>query len=192
MNFEGFNLGVCMCGSFCTYAVVMEKIKQLSALGINLFPVMSEAAQTTDTRFGSSADFYAMLSDICGRKPITSIAEAEPIGPRKELDAMLVAPCTGNTLAKLNNGITDGAVTMACKAHLRNEKPLIIALATNDALGVNLQNIGGLMIRKNIFFVPFGQDDFANKPMSMIAHFNDIIPTIESACMGRQLQPLIY
>ena len=151
MNFEGFNLGVCMCGSFCTYAVVMEKIKQLSALGINLFPVMSEAAQTTDTRFGSSADFYAMLSDICGRKPITSIAEAEPIGPRKELDAMLVAPCTGNTLAKLNNGITDGAVTMACKAHLRNEKPLIIALATNDALGVNLQNIGGLMIRKNIF-----------------------------------------
>ncbi len=192
MNFEGFNLGVCMCGSFCTYALVMEKIKQLSELGINIYPILSETAQTTDTRFGKSQDFYNQLIAISGRKPITTVAEAEPIGPQKKLDAMLVAPCTGNTLAKLNCGITDGAVTMACKAHLRNDKPLIIALATNDALGVNLQNIGGLIIRKNIYFVPFGQDDFVNKPMSMIAHFNDILPTIESACKGKQLQPLIY
>ncbi len=192
MNFEGFNLGVCMCGSFCTHSAVIEKIKQLGGLGINLYPVISESVQTTDTRFGTSESLYKTLCEICGREPITTIEQAEPLGPAKKLDAMLVAPCTGNTLAKLNNGITDGAVTMACKAHLRNDKPLIIALATNDALGVNLQNIGGLIIRKNIYFVPYGQDDFAKKPMSMIAHFNDIIPTVESACMGRQLQPLIY
>jgi dipicolinate synthase subunit B len=192
MNFEGFNLGVCMCGSFCTYASVFEKIKQLKELGINLYPVMSEAAQSTDSRFGKGCDFYDKLGEICGRNVITTISEAEPIGPKNNLDAMLVAPCTGNTLAKLNNGITDGAVTMACKAHLRNNKPLIIALATNDALGVNLQNIGGLMIRKNIYFVPFGQDNCIKKPMSMIAHFNDIVPTIEAACTGKQLQPIIY
>jgi dipicolinate synthase subunit B len=192
MNFEGFNLGICMCGSFCTYAPVFEKIKQLRELGINLYPVMSEAAQSTDSRFGKGCEFRSQLCEICGRDVITTVAQAEPIGPKNNLDAMLVAPCTGNTLAKLNHGITDGAVTMACKAHLRNNKPLIIALATNDALGVNLQNIGGLMIRKNIYFVPFGQDDCIKKPMSMIAHFNDIVPTIEAAYMGKQLQPITY
>jgi dipicolinate synthase subunit B len=192
MNFEGFNLGVCICGSFCTHSVVLDKLQQLKELGIRLYPVISESVQKTDTRFGKSVDFCQRVYEICERVPITTIAEAEPIGPKKELDAMLVAPCTGNTLAKLNNGTTDGAVTMACKAHLRNDRPLIIALATNDALGVNLQNIGGLIIRKNIFFVPFGQDDFIKKPMSMIAHFNDIVPTVESACMGKQLQPVIY
>jgi dipicolinate synthase subunit B len=191
-GFSDFNLGICMCGSFCTYSVVMEKIRQLSKLGINLYPVMSDVAQTTDTRFGKAETFYTELCDICGRKPITTIAEAEPIGPQKKLDAMIVAPCTGNTLARLANGITDGPVTMACKAHLRNDKPLILAVATNDALGVSLQNIGRLIIRKNIYFVPFGQDDFKNKPMSMVAHFNDIIPTIEMACSGKQLQPIIY
>jgi dipicolinate synthase subunit B len=192
MNFEGFNLGVCMCGSFCTYAPVLEKIKQLKELGINLYPIMSEASQSTDSRFGRGCDFRKQLSELCNRDVITTIAQAETIGPKNNLDAMLVAPCTGNTLAKLNNGITDGPVTMACKAHLRNNKPLIIALATNDALGVNLQNIGGLIIRKNIYFVPFGQDDCIKKPMSMIAHFNDIVPAIESACVGKQLQPIIY
>lgn len=191
MNFKGFNLGICMCGSFCTYAVVMDKIRQLADMGINLYPIMSEAALSNDTRFGKSVDFYEELKSICGKEPITTIAEAEPIGPKKMLDAMLVAPCTGNTLAKLNNGITDGAVTMACKAHLRNDRPLIIALATNDALGVNLQNIGGLIIRKNIYFVPFGQDDCIKKPMSMISHFDKIVPAIESACEGKQLQPII-
>ena len=181
-----------MCGSFCTYSQVFEKIKQLRDLGIELYPIMSEAAQNTDTRFGKAEEHYLRLCDICGREPVVSIAEAEPIGPKKLFDAMLVAPCTGNTLAKLSNGITDSTVTMACKAHLRNNKPLIIALATNDALGVSMQNIGKLMVRKNIYFVPFGQDDCFKKPQSMVAHFNDIVPSIEAACHGKQLQPVIY
>lgn len=191
MNFEGFSLGICMCGSFCTYAAVFDIIKELKRNGMELYPVISETSQKTVNRFGSGDVFMMQLEEMCGRKPITSIEGAEPIGPKKNLDAMLVAPCTGNTLAKLNNGICDSVVTMACKAHLRNDKPLILAPASNDALGVNLQNIGGLMIRKNIYFVPFGQDDCIKKPMSMIAHFEYILPAIEAACMGKQIQPVI-
>lgn len=191
MKLDGFNLGVCMCGSFCTYSAVLDMIKELKKNGMELYPIISEASQKTVNRFGSGEGFMLTLRDICGREPITTIEGAEPIGPEKKLDAMLVAPCTGNTLAKLNNGICDSVVTMACKAHLRNDKPLILAPASNDALGANLQNIGGLMVRKNIYFVPFGQDDCIKKPMSMIAHFDYVLPAIEAACDGKQLQPVL-
>lgn len=191
MNWQGLNIGVCMCGSFCTFKAVMTEIEALVALGINVVPIMSYNAQTIDTRFGKAQDFISRLEKMTGNKVITTIDGAEPIGPENKLDIMLVAPCTSNTMAKLNMGITDGPVTMACKAHLRNNKPVVIAMATNDALGVSLKNIGELMVRKNIYFVPFGQDDCEKKPLSMIAHFDEIINTLEKAMEGRQVQPIL-
>lgn len=143
VELKGINLGLCMCGSFCTYKKSFEAIERLKKIGVNIYPVMSKISYTTDTRFGKALEFRKRLEDITGNKIIDSVFSAEPIGPQNFLDIMLVAPCTGNTMAKLNNGITDGPVTMACKAHLRNNKPLVLCLATNDALGINLKNIGG-------------------------------------------------
>ncbi|MDO5389132.1 MAG: dipicolinate synthase subunit B, partial [Clostridia bacterium] len=149
-------------------------------------------ADSISTRVGAVEDFRDKLYDISGNNIISTIKEAEPIGPQKLLDIMLVAPCTGNTMAKLNNGITDTPVTMACKAHLRNNRPLVLALATNDALGASLQNIGGLMVRKNIYFVPFGQDNAEKKPLSMVADFSKIYDTLCCAMEGKQIQPIIF
>ncbi len=188
---QGLNIGLCLCGSFCTFSQVVEEIRNLKERGYNIYPIMSYNAESMDTRFGTAEHFRNEIMDITGNKIISSIKEAEPIGPGKYIDVMVVAPCTGNTLAKLNNGITDTPVTMACKAHLRNNRPLVLAISTNDALGVSLKNIGGLMIRKNIYFVPFGQDNYEKKPLSMIADFGKIEDTIKCAVEGKQIQPIL-
>ena len=147
---------------------------------------------TSDSRFGDAAGFQARIEKICGRPIIQTIPQAEPIGPKKLLDALVIAPCTGNTIAKLANGITDTTVTMAAKAHLRNSRPVILAVSTNDGLSANGKNIGELMNRKNIYFVPFGQDDPVHKPCSLVADFALIGPTIHEALEGRQIQPVLY
>ncbi len=191
MNEQGLNIGLCLCGSFCTLSQVVEEIKKLKEKGYNIYPIMSYNAGSMDTRFGDAEYFRNEIVSITGNSIISSIKEAEPIGPKKYLDVMVVAPCTGNTLAKLNNGITDTPVTMACKAHLRNNRPLVLAISTNDALGVSLKNIGGLIIRKNIYFVPFGQDNYEKKPLSMIADFTKLENTIKYAVKGQQIQPIL-
>ncbi len=192
MDLQGINLGLCMCGSFCTFGEVMREVEKLSKRKIKIHPIFSYNADSINTRFGAVEDFREKLYDITGNEIISTIKEAEPIGPQKLLDIMLVAPCTGNTMAKLANGITDTPVTMACKAHLRNDRPLVLAPATNDALGVSLKNIGELMIRKNIYFVPFGQDNPEKKPLSMIADFSRIYDTLCLAMEGKQIQPIVF
>ena len=188
---EGKTVGFAMTGSFCTFARVIEQIRALSALGAKLVPIMSRTAADTDTRFGRAADIDAEIEEICGRKILTTVFETEPIGPKGYLDLLIVAPCTGNSLAKLAAGIADTSVTMAVKAHLRNAKPVLLAVSTNDGLGANAANIGRLMARKNIYFVPFGQDDCVNKENSLVADFEMIPQTIECALGGRQIQPLL-
>lgn len=183
-------IGYACCGSFCTLSRSLEQMERL-AKDYQLFPIVSGAVASTDTRFGKATDFLALMEAISGRVPITTIAEAEPLGPAIPLEALIIAPCTGNTLAKMANGITDTSVTMAAKAHLRNGRPLIIALASNDALSANLRNIGTLLERKNIFFVPLGQDDPKSKPHSMVCDFARIPETLEAALEGRQLQPIL-
>ena len=184
------NLGFAMCGSFCTFHQVFPIMETLSEEH-KLFPIFSTAVCTTDSRFGEAQSFLAFAERICNRSVIHSIADAEPIGPKKLLDALVIAPCTGNTLAKLAHGIADGPVTMAAKSHLRNGRPVIIAVSTNDALGAAAENIGKLLARKNYYFVPFRQDDFENKPTSMVADFSLIPQTVADALEGRQLQPLL-
>ena len=177
-NFVGKNIGIGITGSYCTYKKVFEELRRLADTKANIFTIFSDNASTTDTRFGKSKDFL-------------TIPAAEPIGPKSMLDILVIAPCTGNTLSKLANGISDTPVLMAAKAHLRNNRPLVIFLSTNDALGMNLKNIGILLNTKNIYFVPFGQDDYIKKPNSMIAHVDLIEDTIEKALIGRQIQPVI-
>ena len=183
-------IGFAACGSFCTLSRAISQMEQL-AREHTLVPIVSPAVATTDTRFGKAADLLALMESISGRKPITTIAEAEPLGPALPLEALIIAPCTGNTLAKMASGITDTSVTMAAKAHLRNGRPLIIALASNDALSANLRNIGTLLERKNIYFVPLGQDDPIAKPHSMVCDFSRIPETLSAALIGRQLQPIL-
>ena len=156
-----------------------------------VFPIFSAVSCSTDSRFGKAEDFIAYAQRICNRNVIRTIADAEPIGPKKLLDALIIAPCTGNTLAKLAHGIADGPVTMAAKSHLRNGRPVIIAVSTNDALGAAAENIGRLLARKNYYFVPFRQDDALNKPTSMVADFTRIPDTLASALDGKQLQPIL-
>lgn len=184
-------IGYAMCGSFCTLKASVEALSRLSGSGYDILPIMSEACYTTDTRFGTAADFIDKVEDLCKQKIIHTSKDAEPIGPKGLLDALIIAPCTGNTLAKIAAGITDSSVTMAAKAHLRNSRPLVIAIATNDALSANLKNIGILMERKNIYFVPFGQDDPYKKPSSMIADFLKTETTLTEALKGDQLQPIL-
>lgn len=184
-------LGFAVCGSFCTFEPVFAALEQLREEYDEIIPIMSEVSASTDTRFGSAAIWKARLSAICGRPIIQTMAGAEPIGPKKLLDALVVAPCTGNTLAKLAAGICDSTVTLACKAHLRNGRPLILAISSNDALGVGARNLGQLLCRKNLYFVPFRQDDPLRKPRSLIADFNRIGDTVEAALRGEQLQPLL-
>jgi len=191
MDISNLTIGFALTGSFCTFKKVMPEVKKLVDMGANVIPIMSENARTMDTRFGKAQDFIDQLEQITGNSLISSINMAEPIGPKALLDVLVIAPCTGNTLGKLYNGITDTCVTMAAKAHLRNNKPLIIAVSTNDGLGANAKNIGLLLNMKNIYFVPFGQDDPLKKQNSLVAHMDMIIPTIESALNHKQIQPVL-
>ena len=187
---DKIRLGFAMCGSFCTFKLVLEELERL-AKDYDITPIMSQGAAFTDTRFGKAEDFRRRVAEICGMEPITTIADAEPIGPRALLDVLVIEPCTGNTLGKLANGITDTPVTMAAKAHLRNGRPLVLAVSTNDALGASARNIGTLMNAKNIFFVPMRQDSPRGKPASLVADFSETAAAIKSALEGRQTQPLL-
>lgn len=190
MTLEGKNVGFALTGSFCTYEDVYKEIENLVQAGANVYTVFSDRAQVTDTRFGKAKDFLKRAKEITGIEAATTIVDAENFTPRAILDIVIIAPCTGNTLAKLANSITDSPVLMTAKGHLRNGKPVVIALATNDGLGNNLKNIGQLLNSKNIYFVPFGQDNYRKKPNSLVAHFNQIIPTLEEALDGKQIQPV--
>ncbi|MBE5964348.1 MAG: dipicolinate synthase subunit B [Lachnospira sp.] len=191
MKLEGKNVGFAITGSFCTFAQIKEEIKKLVEEKANVIPIFSYNAQSTDTRFCNAKEYVKEIEEITGNKAILTIADAEPIGPKNLTDIMIIAPCTGNTLAKLYHGITDTPVLMAAKSHSRNKKPLVISVSTNDALGMNFKNIGGLMAVKEIYFVPFGEDNPKGKPKSMIAYVKDIIPTLEMALDGVQIQPIV-
>ena len=190
-DFHDKNIGIAITGSYCTFSKIFEELEKLAETGAELYTVFSDRASTTDSRFGESEHFLKRAQEITGKKPITTIPDAEPIGPKSMFDILVIAPCTGNTLSKLANGISDTPVLMAAKAHLRNNKPLVISLSTNDALGMNLKNIGILLNTKNIYFVPFGQDNYKAKPNSMISHVELLPQTIEKALEGSQLQPVI-
>ncbi len=189
---DSIRLGFALCGSFCTFEKAIACMEDLAKKGYDLTPIMSSTAYETDTRFGRALDIVARVEDICKKKVIYTITAAEPIGPQKLLDAIAVAPCTGNTLAKLAGGITDSAVTMACKAHLRNSRPVVLALSTNDALGASAVNIGSLLSRKNIYFVPFSQDDPEKKPFSMTADLSLLEDSVKAALDRIQLQPIVF
>ena len=184
------NIGFALCGSFCTFNQVFP-VMETMAKDHTMIPIFSAAVRSTDTRFGNAEEHFARVRDICGRKPICTVAEAEPIGPKKLLDALVIAPCTGNTLAKLAHSIADGPVTMAAKSHLRNGRPILVAVSTNDALNGAAENIGKLLARKHYYFVPFGQDNPERKPTSMVAHFAMIPQALDAAMEGRQLQPIL-
>ena len=184
-------VGFALCGSFCTHAAVLKELEHICREYGTVLPIVSQACQTTDTRFGRAEDFLARVEELTGHKPIDSIQAAEPIGPKQLLDVLVIAPCTGNTLAKLAAGVTDTPVTMAAKAHLRNDRPLVAAIATNDGLSAAARNIGELLVRKNFYFVPFGQDNAAAKPCSLVADFGKIPETVDAALRGEQLQPVL-
>jgi len=188
---QDITLGFAMCGSFCTFHPVLAQLKLLKKDFPNIIPIMSETSYDTDTRFGNAEEFRSQLETICGKPVLHTIPETEPIGPKRLLDALILAPCTGNTLAKLANGIADTAVTLACKAHLRNERPIVLAVSTNDGLGANAASIGTLLARKHIFFVPFGQDAALQKPCSLVADFSQLGQTVHAALQGEQIQPIL-
>lgn len=187
---KSVKMGFAFTGSFCTFDKVIRELEKLTAI-YDVTPIMSAASATTDTRFGTAEGFKKKIKELCNKDIILTIAQAEPIGPKKLLDVLVIAPCTGNTIAKLALAETDTSVTMAAKAHLRNERPLIIAPSTNDGLGANAKNLGLLLNTKNIYFVPFGQDDPINKHKSLVSDFSKIIPTVEEALNGRQIQPIL-
>ena len=184
-------VGFALCGSFCTHARVLKELEKLCGEYETVVPVVSEICQATSTRFGTAREFISRVEGLTGHKAIGSVAEAEPIGPKNLLDVLVIAPCTGNTLGKLAAGITDTAVTMAAKAHLRNNRPVVIGLASNDGLSGAAKHLGELLARKNYFFVPFGQDDPEAKPSSLVADFSRIGETVDAALQGRQLQPIL-
>lgn len=183
-------LGLALCGSYCTYEKLFAAAEKLSDK-YELIPIMSENAAETDTRFGAASEHIKRLMLLSGKKVVTTIAEAEPLGPATPMDALLIAPCTGNTLAKLANGITDTSVTMAAKAHMRNGRPVIIALSTNDGLSGSAENIAKLLNRKGVYFVPFRQDDPAKKPRSLQADLSLLDETVQAALRGWQIQPIL-
>ena len=184
------NIGFAMCGSFCTFDKAFQAMETVASIH-TVFPIFSHAAYTMDSRFGTAEEHFARATEICGKEPLHTIPQVEPIGPKKLLDALVIAPCTGNTLAKLAHSIADSPVTMAAKSHLRNGRPVLIAVSTNDALAGAAENIGRLLARKNYYFVPFGQDDPEKKPTSMVADFLKILPALEAALEGKQLQPML-
>ena len=184
------NIGFALCGSFCTFSRVFPVMEAL-AREHTVFPIFSHSTYTIDSRFGTAKEHIEKATQICGRTPIHTIAQAEPIGPQKLLDILVIAPCTGNTLAKLSHSIADGPVTMAAKSHLRNGRPILLAVSTNDALAGAAENIGRLLSRKHYFFVPFGQDDPLGKPTSLVADFGRIPEALTLAGEGRQMQPIL-
>lgn len=184
------NVGFALCGSFCTYQQVFP-ILELLCRDYQVTPIFSEAAYHTDSRFGTAKEHIDLARELCGRDPLHTISQVEPVGPKKLFDILVIAPCTGNTLAKLAHGIADGPVTMAAKSHLRNGRPVLIAISTNDALSGAAENIGKLLNRKHYYFVPFRQDDPLQKPNSMVADFSRLPQALEAALDGQQLQPLI-
>lgn len=188
---DNLTIGFAMCGSFCTHAQAMSALEQVQARWHNVVPIVSECTADTDTRFGTAHDLMREIERICDHRVISSVKAAEPIGPQKLLDLLIICPCTGNTLGKLAAGITDTSVTMAAKAHLRNGRPLLIAPATNDGLATSAVNIGTLLSRKYIYFVPFGQDDPEKKPTSLITDFSLVADAAQAALEGQQLQPLL-
>lgn len=185
------NIGFAITGSFCTFDKIKIEMKKLVNTGANVIPIFSFNTQQLDSRFGNAKDLMEEIEAIAGNKAICTIPQAEPIGPKNLIDLLVIAPCTGNTLAKLANGITDTPVLMAAKAHMRNNRPVVISISTNDALSNSLKNIGVLMNMKNIYFVPFGQDNHVKKPYSMIAHTDLLIPTLEAALEKQQIQPIV-
>jgi len=190
-NMEGVRVGYALCGSFCTIKKSIAQMKLFKDTGALLYPIMSEIVYSTDTRFGTAESLIKQVEDICERKVIHDVIGAEPIGPKQMLDILIVAPCTGNTMGKLACCITDSSVTMAAKAHLRNERPLLIAPATNDALSSSAKNIGILLATKNVFFVPFCQDSPELKPRSCISDFSKIYDSAVAALQGNQVQPIL-
>ena len=184
-------VGYAMCGSFCTFSRTIPQMKKLVSMGAKVLPVMSQNAYSTDTRFYKAEDFVSEVENVTGNKVIHTISDAEPIGPKKMCDVLVVAPCTGNTLAKIANGITDTSVTMAVKSHLRIKRPVLLCIATNDGLGASAQNIGKLLNTKNIYFVPFSQDDPVSKPNSLVADFSLIPECVKLSLELVQFQPII-
>lgn len=185
-------VGFALTGSYCTFKKILPEMEKVKNMGFTILPIISENVSKTDTRFGESAFFCQEIERICDNQIIKTIKDAEPIGPKNLLDALIVAPCTGNSLAKLASGIADTSVTMAVKATLRNEKPVIIGVSTNDGLGNACKNIGSLLNYKNIYFVPFNQDDPYYKPRSLVCDMSKIAITLTSALKGEQIQPIIY
>lgn len=191
MLLEGVRVGFAITGSFCTLAKTVPQVEVLVNEGAVVTTILSDSVNNYDTRFGTAEDLKNKLQVITGRKSLTTIVEAEPIGPKALLDILVIAPCTGNTIAKIANAITDGPVTMACKAHLRNMRPVVIAVSTNDGLSANARNIGVLLNTKNIYMVPFGQDDPVKKCTSLVADFDQILPTVLGALQNNQMQPIL-
>lgn len=183
-------LGFGICGSFCTHSKMLAVMAQL-AEHYEIYPIMSEITASTDTRFGTKEDLFSHVFDITGKSPILTVKDAEPLGPQIPLDGLLICPCTGNTLAKFAHGITDSAVTMAAKATARCSRPVVLSVASNDALGANLQNIGILYNKKNVYFVPLSQDDSIKKPYSLVCDFSQVEKTVALALKGEQLQPFL-
>jgi len=191
MTLDNKQIGFAVTGSFCTFDTALVCMEELTKAGSHVTGILSQAASCTDTRFMTSDSLKESIYDLTSRPIITSMSEAEPVGPKKLFDLLIVLPTTGNTIAKLAAGITDTAVTMAVKSHLRNNRPVVLAISTNDALGNNAKNIGTLLNTKNIFFVPFGQDDPIMKPKSMVFLKEQVIPALEEALESRQIQPLL-
>ncbi len=183
-------IGYALCGSFCTHEKSVKALSTIVKAGFEVLPIMSECVYNNDTKFGKAQELKKKIEELCGREIIHTIVDAEPLGPKIELEALVISPCTGNTLAKMANGITDTAVCMAAKAHLRSDRPLVIALASNDALSTNLKNMGVLLSRKCVYFTPMYQDDPEKKPHSLVSDFDLLLPTLKSALAGNQIQKI--
>ncbi|RJE86805.1 dipicolinate synthase subunit B [Paenibacillus sp. 1011MAR3C5] len=191
MNWNGITVGYALSGSHCTFAEVMPEIKRFVDAGANVVPIVSNTLITTDTRFGTAKEWQEQLTGITGNEIISTIVQAEPLGPSKLLDVLVIAPCTGNTTSRLANAITDSAVLMAAKAQMRNSRPVVLAISTNDGLGLNAANIAKLLVAKHIYFVPYGQDNPTQKPNSLVARMDLVMEACEAALQGKQLQPLL-
>jgi len=190
-NCKNLNIGIAICGSFCTHSKILSVIEKLVQKKYNIIPIVSECVATTDTRFGKAKDFLEALEKITKHKVVSTIVDAEPLGPNNAIDVLVIAPLTGNTLAKIANGVNDTAVTMACKSHIRNDKPVVLGISTNDAMGLNYKNIATLMSSKNFYFIPFAQDNVVGKPKSLIANWDKVEETILEAAKGMQIQPVL-
>jgi dipicolinate synthase subunit B len=191
MEVKGKRIGFGLTGSHCTYDAVYPQIEALVKAGADVVPIVTATVKQTETRFGKGEDWIERIENLTGKKVIQSIVDAEPLGPKKPLDCMVIAPLTGNSMSKLANALTDSPVLMAAKATLRNHHPVVVGISTNDALGLNGVNLMRLMATKNIYFIPFGQDHPFKKPNSMVADMNKLLPTVEAALEGKQLQPVI-